>query len=196
MARTATLLLLLAVPAAGSGFSVTQMMAGAVSKMISGKKVQDCVGPTCCKQSSCAPGPGMGCDERRGETKCVGSSVLHLKMGKCSCVAGACNDQGICPSAASQPQTPTQGFPSTSGRQANSQQVPGWSRLYSEGAEQAGPVPPEDHTNALALLGVGAASLAVLGATAAVRFGRRARRASPEDSHNLLGQYCEEEHVE
>eukprot|EP00913_Durusdinium_trenchii_P007012 g6596.t1 len=50
---------------------------------------------SCCKESTCAALPGMGCWKQRGDTQCVGDS-LPFQVGSCQCISGYCNSDGKC----------------------------------------------------------------------------------------------------
>jgi len=60
-----------------------------------------CTGGSCCQRSSCYSNliPGLKCDSDRGETTCVGASMLTGSEGMCQCkFGGVCSPQGKCPS--------------------------------------------------------------------------------------------------
>lgn len=57
-----------------------------------------CIGPHCCRQSSCFNVPGMGCHKGRGPTRCIGSRSFPPITGTCACLVGACSPQGMCSS--------------------------------------------------------------------------------------------------
>jgi len=59
--------------------------------------VSECEGPQCCIGSTCMNMPGMYCKSERGDTTCIGYSLVAAKEGVCACVHGACNGAGLCP---------------------------------------------------------------------------------------------------
>jgi len=172
----AVLLVALAVPAAGSGSGMADAMMDTVNKVISGKGRKKCAGPTCCTQSTCYIGPGVGCDKARGKTQCIGAKLFPVPLkGMCSCVTGACGEDGRCPDA---PPLPSQsaGFQEGQSQASGPAGAPsGWSRLYAEAAAPTGQIPPEDFTLAFGVLGVAGVSLSLLGAAAGLRLHRRRR---------------------
>lgn len=67
-------------------------------KMNSDSNVMPCVGPHCCRGSSCMNLPGLRCSADRGPTRCVGASNFPPKKGQCGCLVGACSPEGKCSS--------------------------------------------------------------------------------------------------
>lgn len=60
-----------------------------------------CAGGSCCQKSSCYSNlvPGLKCDSDRGDTTCIGASMISGKQGVCECkFGGVCSPQGKCPS--------------------------------------------------------------------------------------------------
>lgn len=102
---------------------------------------------SCCKESTCAAMPGMGCWKRRGDTQCEGDSVFPPKIGSCQCLSGYCNSDGKC--------SVTMGFhgQASSGYTA-------FGRLYEDSDE---PIPPEDHSVAMACYALAFLSMVSLG---------------------------------
>lgn len=128
-------------------------MVGMLGKMMASKMKTTCNDPHCCRQSSCykvpttnSTIPMLGCDKRRGNTRCVGG---HIK-GVCSCTTGSCGINGVCPDSLTV-RVPPQASGDAMGVRpsAGSKPIPGWSRLYADPAGGAGEsigVPPEDFT--------------------------------------------------
>eukprot|EP00435_Cladocopium_sp_Y103_P052893 s983_g16.t1 len=83
---------------------------------------------SCCKESTCAAMPGMGCWKRRGDTQCEGDSVFPPKIGSCQCLSGYCGSDGKC--------SVTMGFHG----QASNSGYTAFGRLYEDSDE---PIPPE-----------------------------------------------------
>ena len=102
---------------------------------------------SCCKESTCAAMPGMGCWKQRGDTQCVGDSVFPPNIGSCQCISGYCNSDGKC--------SVTMGFHG----QANNGYT-AFGRLY-EASNSA--IPPEDHSVAIAGYAIALFSMVTLG---------------------------------
>mmetsp|Transcript_37604 Transcript_37604/g.75787 ORF Transcript_37604/g.75787 Transcript_37604/m.75787 type:complete len:209 (-) Transcript_37604:219-845(-) len=185
MLRAVALTLLLSARVAESGSSMASDMMDMATKMMSGgHSPEKCAGPTCCTQSTCYVGPGVGCDSARGTTKCIGAKLFPPIKGMCSCQTGACGTDGRCPDAPQaaagstfqEPASPPSGQASTPS---------GWSRLYAEGAGAAAPIPQEDFTAAFAVLGVAGAALSLGAVAFGLRLQRR-RRAGLHPSERLM----------
>jgi len=68
-----------------------------VQEKIEHPGVSKCEGPQCCIGSTCMNMPGMYCKSERGDTTCIGYSIVGATEGVCACVHGACNGAGLCP---------------------------------------------------------------------------------------------------
>jgi len=68
-------------------------------KMRDAENDPGCIGPHCCAKSTCSHMPGMHCHDWRGDTRCIGASMIPFKQGMCACLEGYCGVDGKCPSA-------------------------------------------------------------------------------------------------
>eukprot|EP00931_Biecheleriopsis_adriatica_P019584 TRINITY_DN13308_c0_g1_i1.p1 TRINITY_DN13308_c0_g1~~TRINITY_DN13308_c0_g1_i1.p1 ORF type:complete len:205 (-),score=33.73 TRINITY_DN13308_c0_g1_i1:125-739(-) len=121
---------------------------------------------SCCQDSTCASMPGMGCWSKRGKTQCVGNNAFTFSMGKCQCISGYCNTDGVCAESSVAESAATS---AATGFQAS------FGRLYEKSSRR---LPPEDHTAALLAYSISFGGFALL----AVVSGKRLRQRREGDA--------------
>lgn len=122
-----------------------------------------CFGDECCRDSSCASAPMMGCKESRGPTECFGAHMFPPTAGMCKCMAGSiCASSGVCQQLG------------VLGKAQQALKPFGLTRLYEESVEK---VTPENLLPAVTIYGL--ATLSAITGAAVLGLRLRKRRSGP-----------------
>jgi len=124
---------------------------------------------SCCQDSTCSSMPGFSCWAKRGDTNCVGQSLLPPSMGKCQCESGYCGSDGVCTPSQSSIERGASGSTFT----GQSWTTGSSSRLYEQHGEA---VPPEDHGRVILAYAIVFAGMVAASVALAKRLSTRGRQ--------------------